>query len=69
MGVLGILMVWGDSSSWNVEMVFFMVCGDGFILRTYRVLGKGVVYDFIWHAIFGVRNGFILCHGILLVHV
>ena len=30
---------------------FFMVCGDGCILRTHRVLGKGVVYTFI----FGVR--------------
>ena len=39
-------------SSWCVEMVlhgmwrwfFFMVCGDGCILRTHRVLGKGEFY-------------------------
>ena len=39
-------------SSWCVEMIlhgmwrwfFFMVCGDGCILRTYGFLGKGVVY-------------------------
>ena len=30
-----------------VRLVIFMVCGDGFILRTHRVLGKGVVYAFI----------------------
>ena len=38
-----------------VHLVFFMVCGDGCILRTYGVLGKGVVYAFIWHVILGVR--------------
>ena len=37
-------MVCGDGSSWYVEMVFFMVCGDGCILRTHMVLGKGVFY-------------------------
>ena len=42
-------------SSWCVEMVlhgmwrrfFFIVCGDGCILRTNGVLGKSVVYAFI----------------------
>ena len=34
-------------SSWCVEMVFFMVYGDGCILRTNEVFGKGVVYAFI----------------------
>ena len=28
-------------------LVFLMVYGDGCILRTHRVLGKGVVYAFI----------------------
>ena len=43
-------MVSGDVfSSWCVEMVFFMVCGDGCILRTYGVLGKGIVYAFIFY--------------------
>ena len=54
-GALGIFMVCGDGSSWYVEMVFFMVCEDGCILRTHRVLGKGVVYAFILHGILGVR--------------
>ena len=44
---------------------FFMVCGDGCILRTHRVLGKGVVYVII----IGVRMVSLLCHGILLMHV
>ena len=52
-------------SSWCVEMIFFMVYGDGCILRTYRVLGKGVVYAFI----LGVRMVSLLCHGILLIHI
>ena len=47
MGFLVIFMVCGDGSSWYVEMVFFMVFGYGFILRTNGVLGKGVVYAFI----------------------
>ena len=56
-------LVSGDGSSWYVEMVFFMVCGDGCILRTYGVFGKGVVYTFI----LGVRMVLFLCHGILLI--
>ena len=52
-----------------VHLVSFMVCGDGCILRTYRVLGKGVVYAFIWHVILGVRMVSLLCHGILLIRV
>ena len=62
---LVIFMVCGDRSSWYVEMVFFMVYGDGYILRTYGVLGKGVVYAFI----LGVRMVSFLCHGILLICV
>ena len=69
MGFLVIFMFYGDGSSWYVEMVFFMVCGDGCILRTNGVLGKGVVYAFIWHFILGVRMVSLLCHGILLIHV
>ena len=69
-GFLVMFMVCGDGSSWYVEMVFFfMVYGDGFILRTYGVLGKGVVYTFIWHVILGVRMVSLLCHGILLIHI
>ena len=56
-GFLVIFMVCGDDPSWYVEMVFFMVCGDGSILRTYKVLGKDVVYAFIF------------IHGILLTLV
>ena len=52
----GFFMVCGDG-------FFFMVCGDGCILRTYGVLGKGVVYAFI----LGVRMVSLLCHGILLI--
>ena len=52
-----------------VHLVIFMVCGDGFILRTHKVLGKGVVYAFIWHVILGVRMVSLLCYGILLIHV
>ena len=52
-------------SSWYVEMVFFMVYGDGCILRTYVILGKGVVYAFI----LGVRMVSLLCHGILLIRI
>ena len=48
-----------------VHLVLFMVCGDGCILRTHRVLGKGVVYAFI----LGVRMVSLLCHGILLIHI
>ena len=44
---------------------FFMVCGDGCILRTHRVPSKGVVYVII----LGVRMVSFLCHGILLIHV
>ena len=63
-------------SSRCVEMVlhgtwrwsFFMVCRDGCILRTHGVLGKGVVYAFIWHVILGVKMVSLLCHGILLIH-
>ena len=47
MKFLFIFMVCGDGSSWYVEMVFFIVCGDDCTLRTCGVLGKGVVYDFI----------------------
>ena len=43
----GFFMWCGDGSSWYVEMVFFMVCQDGCILRTNGVLHKGVVYAFI----------------------
>ena len=50
-------------------MVFFMVYGDGYILRTHRVLGKGVVYAFILHVILGVRMVSLLCHVILLICV
>ena len=46
-----------------------MVCGDGCILRTHKVLGKGVVYAFIWHVILGVRMVSFLCHGILLIRI
>ena len=47
---------WGSwLSSWCVEMVFFEVYGDGCILRTNSVLGKGVVYVFIWHVILGIK--------------
>ena len=58
-------MVCGDGSSWYVEMVFFMVYGDGCILRTYGILGKGVVYAFI----LGVRMVLFLCHGVLLIRI
>jgi hypothetical protein len=47
MEFLVIFMVRGDGSSQYVEMVFFMVFGDGCILRHNEVLGKGVVYAFI----------------------
>ena len=40
--------------SWS-SWFFFMVCGDDHLLRTNMVLGKGVVYSFIWHVILGVR--------------
>ena len=69
MGFLVIFMVCVDDSSWYVEIVFFMVCGDGCILRNNGVLGKGVVYDFIWHVILGVRMVSVLCHDILLIQV
>ena len=52
-----------------VHLVIFMVCGDGCILRTYGVLGKGVVYDFIWHVILGGKMVSLLYHGILLIRV
>ena len=61
MEFLVIFMVCGDG--------FLHVCGDGCILRTHRVLGKGVVYAFIWHVILGVRMVSLLCHGILLICV
>ena len=48
-----------------VHLVFFMVCGDGCILRTYGVLGKGVVYVII----LGVRMVSFLFHGILLIRI
>ena len=48
-----------------VHLIFFMVCGDGCILRTHRVLGKGVVYVII----LGVRMVSFLCHGILLIDI
>ena len=48
---------------------FFMVCGDGCILRAHVVLGKGVVYVFIWHVILGLRMVSLLCHDILLIHI
>ena len=63
MGFLFIFIVCGDGSSWYVEMVFFIACGDGCILRTYGVLGKGVVYVII----LGVRMVSFICHGILLI--
>ena len=44
MEFLAIFMVCGDGSSCYVEMVFFMVYGDGCILRTHRVVGEGVIY-------------------------
>ena len=69
MRVLFIFMVCGDGSLWCIEIVFFMVCGDGFILRTNGILGKGVVYAFIWHVILGVMMVSFLCHGILLILV
>ena len=69
MEFLVIFMVCEDGSSWYVEMVFFMVYGDGYILRTHKVLGKGVVYAFIWHVILGMRMISLLCHGILLIRV
>ena len=47
MGFYVIFMVCEDGSSWHVEMVFFMVRGDGFILRISVVLDKGLVYAFI----------------------
>ena len=50
-----------------VHLIIFMVCGDGCILRSYGVLGKGVVYAFIWHIILGVRMVSFICHGILLI--
>ena len=55
MEFLVIFMVCGDGSSWYVEIFFFMLCGDGYILRINGVLGKGVVYSFIWHVILGVK--------------
>ena len=69
MGFLVIFMVCRDISSWYVDMIFFMVCGDGCILSTNGVLGKGVVYYFICHVILGVRMVSLLCHGILLIRV
>ena len=36
-------------------LVIFMVCGYCCILRTNGVLGKDVVYAFIYHFILGVR--------------
>ena len=48
-----------------MEMVLFIVYGDGCILRTHRVPSKGVVYVII----LGVRMVSFLCHGILLIHV
>ena len=48
-----------------VHLVIFMVCGDGCILRTYGVPGKGVVYVII----LGVRMVSFLCHDILLICV
>ena len=48
-----------------VHLIFFMVYGDGFILRTYGVPDKGVVYAFI----LGVRMVSLLCHGLLLIRV
>ena len=69
MGFLVISMVCGDVSSWYVEMVFFMVCGDGCILRTHKVLGKGVIYAFIWHVILGARMVLLLYHDILFICV
>ena len=51
------------------SLCIFMVCGDSCILRTNGVIGKGVVYAFIWHVILGVRMVSLLCHGILLIHV
>ena len=69
MGFLVIFMVCGDGSSWYIEMVFFMVYGDGCILRTYGVLGKGVFYAFVLHVILGVRMVSFLCHDILLICV
>ena len=47
MGFLVIFIVCGYGSLWYEEMVFFMVCGDGCILRTNGILGKGLVYAFI----------------------
>ena len=67
MGFLIIFMVYGDGSLWYVEMVFFMVCGDGCILRTNGDLGKGVVYTFIRYVILGVRIVSLLYHSILLI--
>ena len=69
MEFLVIFMVCGDGSSWYVEMVFFMVYGDGCILRTHRVLGKAVVYAFILHVILGMRMVSLLCNGILLIRI
>ena len=50
-------------------LIILMVCGDGCILRTYGVLGKGVVYSFIWHVILSVRMVLLLCHDIILMHI
>ena len=52
-----------------VHLIFFMVCGDGCILRTHRVLGKGVVFAFIWHVILGLMMVSFLCYGILLIRI
>ena len=46
MEFLVIFMLCRDDSSCYVEifyLFFFMVCGDGCILRTHGVIGKGVV--------------------------
>ena len=69
MGFLVIFIVCRDGSSWYMEIVFFMVHGDGCILRTYRVLDKCVVYDFIWHVILGIRMVLLLCHDILFIRI
>ena len=62
-GICMVHLVLHDMWRW----FFFMVYGDGCILRTHRVLGKGVVYAFILNVILGVRMVSLLCHGILLI--
>ena len=62
-------MVYGDGFAQYVDMVFFMVCGDGCVLRTHGVLRKSVVYAFIWHVILGVSMVSLLFHSILLIRV